>query len=84
MGAELRRRVDKCQGCVAKIRSVNAKDAKHDPVQNSNRPGEKLYIDLVGPLPVTPTRTYKYVMTIQDSFTRYVMATPLRNKEAET
>ena len=84
MGAELRRRVDKCQECLAKTRKVNAKDAKHEPVQNSNRPGEKLYIDLVGPLPVTPTGTYKYVMTMQDSFTRYVMATPLRNKEAET
>ena len=62
MGAELRRRVDRCQDCLAKVQKVNAKDSKHQPVQ-------KLYIDLVGPLPVTPTGAYRYVLTLQDGFT---------------
>ena len=84
MGAELRRRVDKCQDCLAKFQKINAKDAEHKPVQISNRPGEKLYVDLVGPLPIATTGPYKYVMTMQDSFTRYVAAVPIRNKEAAT
>ena len=84
MGAELRRRVDKCQEFLAKFQKFNAKDSEHKPVQNSNRPGKKLFINLVGPLPLTQTGAYKYVMTMQDSFTRYVAAVPLRNKEAVT
>ena len=48
------------------------------------RPGQKLNIDLVGPLPVAGTGRYKYIMTLQNSFTRYVAAVPIRNKEAIT
>ena len=84
MGGDINRLVRNCQQCPAKLRKTDAKDCTHQPVQNSTRPGQKLNIDLVGPLPVTGAGRYKYIMTLQDSFTRYVAAVPIRNKEAIT
>ena len=44
-------------------------------------PLEVLYIDLVGPLPTT-TENYRYIMTVEDGYSRFVQAYPLRTKEA--
>ena len=84
MGADVNRLVSKCEQCLAKLRKTDAKDCTHQPVQNSVRPGQKLNIDLVGPLPIAGAGRFKYIMTLQDSFTRYVESVPIRNKEAST
>ena len=84
MGSDINRLVSRCEQCLAKLRKTNAKDCTHQPVQSSMRPGQKLNIDLVGPLPIAGAGRYKYIMTLQDSFTRYVAAVPIRNKEAVT
>ena len=46
-------------------------------------PGERLSIDLIGPLPVT-NKMNKYILSCEDEFTRFVTAHPLPNKEATT
>ena len=38
---------------------LKQEDATDRPVQACRRPGEKLYADLVGPMPVTGTGQYK-------------------------
>ena len=71
-----------CPNCVAKINKARVKDAVHKPARGGY-PGEKLYIDLVGPL--TETQDHKkYILTLEDQFTRFVQAYPIPNKESAT
>ena len=82
MTADLKRMVGKCPECLTKIRQCNQRDVPHKP-QKSGFPGERLSVDLVGPLPET-VNGYRYVMTVEDMFTKFVQAFPIANKEAET
>jgi hypothetical protein len=45
-------------------------------------PWEKIYLDIVGPLPITTTNM-KYILTCQDNLSKYFIAIPLRNQTAE-
>jgi transposase InsO family protein len=44
---------------------------------------EKCYLDVVGPLPVTQGGN-KYVLTFQDDLSKYVVAVPISQQDAET
>jgi len=61
--------------------------AKHKaPLQittTAERPFEKCYLDVVGPLPVTLSGN-KYVLTFQDDLSKYVVAIPIERQDAET
>ena len=82
MATELKQRVKKCDTCLAKIQQVNLKGGQHMP-RKHGFPNEVLYIDLVGPLPETPDGM-RYILTMQDGFSRYSAACTLPNKEAVT
>jgi hypothetical protein len=45
-------------------------------------PWEKIYLDIVGPLPVTE-RGMKYILTCQDNLSKYIIAIPIQNKSAK-
>ena len=75
-------RVKACPDCLAKIQRVKVRDAVHHP-RKTGYVGELLFVDLVGPLPVTRDQ-YKYILTIEDAYSRHVTAVPIRNKEAAT
>jgi hypothetical protein len=45
-------------------------------------PWEKVYLDIVGPLPMTET-DMKYVLTCQDNLSKYFIAIPLKNQTAD-
>lgn len=45
-------------------------------------PFERIHVDLVGPLGVSDDG-YRYLMTVIDVLTRYLIAVPLRSKEAQ-
>jgi dUTPase len=79
--AWIKRRVQECEACLAKIQTVNLKDTVHQPRRQS-APSEVLYVDLVGPLPVT-AQGVKYALTMQDGFSRYVQAVAIPCKTAE-
>jgi hypothetical protein len=49
----------------------------------AERPFEKCYLDVVGPLPVTLSGN-KYVLTFQDDLSKYVVAVPMARQDAET
>ena len=55
---------------------------RHRPVATGT-PGQEVFIDLVGPLPLGAERL-KYCLTVEDSFTRHVWIFPIPNKEAQT
>ena len=78
----LKMQVRNCADCLIKIKRCNLRDTVHHP-QKSGYPGERLSIDLVGPLPETDNKD-RYVMTVQCMFTKFVQCFPLPNKEAET
>lgn len=49
----------------------------------SMKPFEKIFIDIVGPLPVSYANN-RYILTIQDDLTKYSLGIPLPNQEAST
>ena len=75
-------RVKACPECLAKIRRAKIRDATHQP-RRTGYVGELLFVDLVGPMPVTQDQK-KYILTIEDAYSRYVMAVPIPNKQAAT
>lgn len=69
-----------CERCLAYKRSQKTED----PLMVLQEPTyERVVIDLVGPLPQTHNRNL-YVLSIVDCYSRYLVAIPLRNKQAET
>ncbi|KMQ82224.1 enzymatic polyprotein endonuclease reverse, partial [Lasius niger] len=48
-----------------------------------NKPFEKCALDIVGPLTIT-TKGNKYLLTFQDSLTKFSKAIPIPNQEANT
>ena len=80
MTSDLKRKIRLCTDCLAKDR-VKSKDCAHRP-RKSGFPGERLNIDLVGPLPLTSSGN-RYILTIEDSFSRFVQAIPIRSKESK-
>mgnify|MGYP003312821645 CR=1 FL=1 len=84
MSSYLKAQVRSCADCITKIKKCNQRDTVHYP-QKSGYPGERLSIDLVGPLPETATvEKNRYIMTVQCMFSKFVQCFPLPNKEAET
>ena len=58
--------------------------ARHVPPKghiNSPGPWETISIDVVGPLPVDG-KSNKYIVTMMDVYSRYLIATPVRNHKA--
>ena len=79
MRLELQQKVAKYVKCIEKIQSVPSGGAQHVPGL-TGYVGEKLNVDLVGSLPITPDG-YRYILTMQDNFSRHVSAVPIRTKE---
>ena len=59
--------------------------ARHVPKGHINSPGpwETVSIDIVGPLPVDG-KSNRYIVTMMDVYSRYLIATPVRNHRAST
>ena len=59
----------------------------HAPMQRAtlpSRPLAKLQVDFAGPFPRTDAHPYRYVLQIQDVFSRYLMLVPAPDCTAET
>ena len=58
---------------------------KHNPKGhiNSSGPWETVIIDIVGPLPVDG-KSHRYIVTMMDVYSRYLIATPVKNHTAST
>lgn len=49
----------------------------------ATEPFEKVFIDVIGPLPKTDSHN-AYILTMQDDITKFSMAVPMVNHEANT
>ena len=82
MSQDLKRRVADCGDCLVKRGKVKVRDGPHNP-QRAGYPNQKIYVDLIGPLPET-WQQEKYLLSVEDGFTGHANAYPLHNKEAAT
>ena len=74
-------RVKICGSCVAKERKINLKEGVHHAKQ-AGYPLQVIYIDLVGPM-TESHQGFKYILTIEDGYSRFVNAYPLKTKETQ-
>ena len=72
---------ERCDICLTNERSIKFKMGPHVPSTNGNIE-EKVFIDLVT---LSETlRNNRYLLSVQDGFTRFTSAYPICNKEAGT
>lgn len=84
MTKDIKQRIKNCLTC-AKIKSSNM-NMKHSMESNieSKVPFEKVYIDLIGPLPRGNLTKAQYILIGIDSFSKFIFAKPLSKATAIT
>ena len=75
-------RIAQCRECLAKKRKTNICKTVHKP-RVASFPLERLYVDLVGPLGDGQSGP-RYILKVDDHFTRWVTAVPIPNKKTQT
>ena len=84
---EMKREIeDWIRKCVSCQRQKLVRVKNRQPMVITDTPPEALFkvaLDTVGPLPVTP-EVNKYVLTMQDCFSKYCLAVPMPDKSAST
>ena len=76
------RHCKRCKECVLQNQGQPEKCFGH--FDSPDLPMEFICMDLVGPIHPPSSRGNKYVLTVIDMLTRFTMAVPIKNKNAET
>ena len=81
MSRDVENFVKGCQICTKfkKIGNLRPAPLRHFP--DVSAPFERIHVDLVGPMGVS-CNSYKYIMTVIDTLTKYLITIPLKSKEA--
>ena len=80
----MKREVDRyCKSCLVccRFKRVNNPSAPLRQYPDVSAPFQRVHMDIVGPLG-TSTNGYKYILTVIDVMTRFLITAPLRTKEA--
>jgi hypothetical protein len=72
-----------CKSCQVNKLLKRRKRAPMEITITAKKPFEKCCLDIVGPLPETD-RGNKYILSFQDDLSKYVIAVPIRQQDAET
>ena len=85
MYAQISARINNCVPCITKRTSLPKGQHQHHREQLSYF-NQRVYCDVVGVLTGSPYhgRTCRYLLTIQDGFTRYLVAVPMPDQTTET
>nr|CAD2207460.1 unnamed protein product [Meloidogyne enterolobii] len=81
MNEDIKNYIISCESC------QKVKDAFHPnheelyPIKKPSIPFEHLHMDVIGPL-ITSTKGYKYILSIIDSFSKYLICCPLKDQTA--
>lgn len=83
MQQDIKNYLKTCQSC--QVNKTNRKPNKNpmEITTTSENPFDKIYLDIVGPLPLTLNGN-KYILTIQDDLTKFSYAYPCENHESVT
>jgi transposase InsO family protein/predicted aspartyl protease len=76
--------IDTCRDCGLCAERCRGAPPRQGPMQTLEvgSPMERVQLDLVGPNPLT-SRQNQWILTMVDSFSRYMVAVPIRTKEAK-
>jgi transposase InsO family protein len=83
MRREVEEYVKQCKSCQIKKILTPKHKAPMEITTTAERPFEKCYLDVVGPLPVT-LEGNKCILTFQDDLNKYVVAVRIEKQDAET
>jgi hypothetical protein len=85
MYAQVSARINNCVPCITKRSTIPKGEHKHHREQLSYF-NQRVYCDVVGVLTGSPYqgRTCRFLLTIQDGFTRYLIAVPIPDQKTET
>ena len=83
MRKEVEEYVRQCRSCQVNKNLVPRHKAPLEITTTAKRAFEKCYLDVVGPLPVSQEGN-KYILTFQDDLSKYVVAVPIRQQDADT
>lgn len=75
--------VKNCRSCQINKPLRQTNRAPMIVTSTATRPNEKIFLDLVGPLPETHEHKYKFILTLQDDLTKYSQAYPMQTCSAE-
>ncbi|GFX79726.1 retrovirus-related Pol polyprotein from transposon 17.6 [Trichonephila clavipes] len=75
--------VRSCTVCLSRKNAFKIPPAPHQPVEQSQEPGETCHIDIFGPLK-TPPKGNGYVLSMIDAFTKYIHIVPLPDIKSST
>lgn len=82
MSQDIRTFVRACTTCARLKHSTHRPFGARMQYVRSSLPWQKICMDLVGPLPVSELYAFKYVLSIMDECTRYIVLIPLQTKDA--
>ena len=80
---EVEEYVKQCRSCQVNKMLTPKHKAPMEVTTTAKHPSDKCYLDIVGPLPVTQGNN-KYILTFQDDLSKYVVAVPIGEQDAET
>ena len=83
MRREIEEYVKQCKSCQVNKTLQPRQKVPMEITSTANHPLEKCFLDVVGPLPVSEAGN-RYVLTFQDDLSKYVVATPIRQQDADT
>ena len=83
MSKDIKQFVKNCKSC--QLNKLTRKKTKvpMEITTTSNKPFEKIFMDIVGPLTMTENGN-KYILTIQDDLSKYSLAIPIETTDAKT
>lgn len=81
MYADIEEFVKKCKDCQKYKKTRIPQQAQAQVMDTAERPNQKVALDIVGPL-VETRKGNKYILSIQDTLTKYVQFFPLKTKKS--
>ncbi len=83
MKREIEAYVKHCKSCQVNKVLAPRRKIPMEITTTAEHPFEKCYMDVVGPLPITQGNN-RYILTFQDDLSKYVVAIPIPQQDAET
>ncbi|KAF7630895.1 Integrase catalytic domain-containing protein [Meloidogyne graminicola] len=81
MAEDIKKYIKSCDSCQRTKDEFHPKHEELYPIKKPNFPFQHLHVDIIGPI-VTSNRGSKYILSIIDSFSKYLICWPLKDQTA--